>query len=243
MKSVAEPLFSNPLRQDDFVDHFNALDVTSVWTDTSGDTGADPSLVVDGSASAVSITTGSTQNNEAYLSSKRHWDLAADKPLLFEGRLQYAEADTDKAAISFGLMSGWAANHLVDTTGALVSSFSGFVFHKLSGDTVWRVTSSVGTTRYGNNETSQTAGGSGFMSFRIEVRIVSSTEAQIVFLMDSAGGTNFTPLRDSSSNKPIVHTLTYTSFAAAAAGLGLKATGSTGTETAVLDYVRVSQVI
>lgn len=242
MKKVVDALFTNPFRQNDFFDDFHALDVTSVWTDTSGDTGAAPSLVVDGTATAVSITTGATQNNEAYLNTKAFWDVLANRPLVFEGRLQYAEADTDKAAITFGLMSGWAANHLVDTTGALVASFSGCVFHKLSGATKWRVTSSVGSTRYGNNETTITAGGSAFASFRIEVSPVSSTEAQVVYLIDTAGGNDFHVVRDSTTNLPIVHTITYTSFAPAAAGIGVKATGSTGTETVVVDLVRVSQV-
>lgn len=242
MKLVADPLDTNPFRQNDFFDDFHGLDVVAAWTDTSGDTGAVPSLVVDGSATAVSITTGATQNNEAYLSSKAHWDVLANRPLLFEGRLQYAEADTNAAAVALGLMSGWAANHLADTTGALVASFSGFVFHKLAGATKWRVTSSVGATRYGNNETTLTAGGSGYASFRIEVRPLSSTECEAVFLVDPNGGNDFHVCRDSTTNQPIKHLVTYTSFAPAAAGVGVKATGATGTETVVVDLVRVSQV-
>lgn len=242
MKVVNDNLFANPLRQDDLFDHFFGMDVVAMWTDTSSDTGAAPTLVVDGTASAISITTGATQNNEAYFSSKAHFDVVNSRPLVFEGRLQYAEAETNAAAVAFGLMSGWGANHLVDTTGALVASFSGFVFHKLAATTKWRVTSSVGTTRYGNNETTLTAGGAGYASFRIEVRPISSTEAEVVFLVDTAGGTNFSQVRDSTTNLPIKHIVTYTSFAPAAAGIGVKATGATGTETVVLDSVRVSQV-
>lgn len=243
MKLVNDNLYANPLRQEDFIDHFFGLDVVAIWTDTSGDSGAAPSLVVDGTASAVSITTGATQNNEAYLSSKAHWDVVASRPLVFEGRMKYAEADTNAAAVVFGFMSGWAANHLVDTTGALVASFSGCVFHKLAGTTKWRVTSSVATTRYGNNETTLTAGGTSFATFRIEIRPISSTEAEVVYLVDTAGGTNFSQVRDSTTNLPIKHIITYTSYAPAAAGIGVKATGATGTEVVVVDLVRVSQVL
>lgn len=239
-KQINDVLFTNPFRQDDFFDDFNGIDAQN-WTDTSADTGAAPSLVVTGD-SAISITTGSTQNNEAYYHTKRHWDIVANRPLLAEFRVSFAEADTNAAALVYGLMSGWAADHLVNATGALVASFSGCVFHKLAGSLKWRVTSSVGTTRYGNNETTITAGQSGYMSFRIEIRPISSTEAEVVYLVDTNGGNNFQVVRDSSTNLPIKHTITYTSFAAAALGFGVKATGSTGTEVIVPEMARVSQV-
>lgn len=240
MKGINDALFTNPFRQDDFFDDFNGIDANN-WTDTSGDSGAAPSVVTTGD-SALSITTGATQNNEAYYSTKRQWDILSSRPILVEFRASFAEADTNAAALTFGLMSGWAANHLVDTTGALVSSFSGCVFHKLAGTLKWRVTSSVGSTRYGNNETSIAAGQSGYMSFRIEIMPQSSTEALIVYKIDTNGGNDFHVVRDSTTNLPITHTLTYTSFAAAALGFGVKATGSTGTETIVTEMARVSQV-
>lgn len=241
MKIINDNLFANPVRQDDFYDHFNELDVTSRWTDTSGDTGAAPSLTTAGE-STVSITTGATQNNEAYLSTKRHWDIVANRPLLYESLFQYSEADTNAAAVVLGLMSGWAANHLVDTTGVLVSSVSCAVFHKVAGSLAWQFTTRVGTTTYGNNTLNVVAGATGMYLFRCEIRPISSTQAEVVPLVDINGGTNFVQCRDATTGLPVKHILTYTSFAAAAFGYGVKATGATGTETIVADMARVSQI-
>lgn len=241
MKLVNDNLYANPGRQVDFFDHFTELDVTNRWTDTSGDSGAAPSLLVAG-VSAVALTAGTTANNEICLSSKQFWDIVANRPLLWEARLQYAEAATSAAAMLVGLFSApTSADRLVDTTGALASSFSGIYFYKPTGSTLWNVGSSVGSTRYGAHATTIATTGSSYASFRIEARPISSTEAELVYLIDTEGGTNFQVCRDNSSKLPIKDILTYTSFAPASCAFYLKNIAGTTEEILNVDSVRVSQ--
>lgn len=242
MKLVNDNLFANPQRQSDFEDHFtelNSVATTGRWANTK-DAAGTLALGVAGETT-VALTTSNVDNNENYLATNTKWDVLANRPLVAEGRFQYAEAATDDANIILGIAT-YAANTLIDDGGGLVASFSGFTFHKVDGGTKWIVTSSVGATRYGASTTTVTAGGAGFFSVRIEVRPISSTQAEAVFLYDSAGGTNFSQMRDNTTNALIKHIITYTSFAAAPFGFGLKAGGATD-ETLVCDRVRVSQLL
>lgn len=243
MKQVADSLYTNPYRQDDFFDHFHELDVTSRWTDTSGDSGAAPSLLVAG-VSSVALTAGTTANNEICLSSKRFWDVLAARPLIWECRDQYAEAATNANAILKGLFSApTSADRLVDTTSALASSFSGIYFYKPTGSLLWNVGCSVAATRYGANVTSIQTTGSTYASFRFEVRPISSVEAEIVYLIDPNGGSDFHVCRDNSTGAPIKHILTYTSFAPASCAFYMKNIAGTTEEVLNVDSVRVSQVM
>lgn len=237
MNALAEPLFRAPLLQDDFVEEFHHLDTVGVWTDTSGDTGASPQLSADGTSS-VNLITAATDNNEAYLHTNRTWDIANGQPLVFEARVKFTEAATDDANVFAGISSAFGANMLLDNGAGPAASFSGFGFYKVDGGTVWNLISSVGSTQT-KTATTITAGG-GWQSLRIEVRPVSSTKASVVFLIDPTGGSNFQVVLD-SRKFPVSHEITYTSFAAADAGFGVKAGGATE-ETLYCDYLRVSQV-
>lgn len=237
MKLVDDNLFAHPLRQDDFVDEFNELDVVGKWTDTSGDTGAAPTLAADGE-SAVILTTGATDNNEAYLSTNRVWDVVADKPITIDMKMRYEEANTDDASIIMGLMSAAGANAIVDGGGP-AASYSGAVFFKSDGDTVWSVETSVGGAQT-TTVTDEAAGSTTYSIFRIEIRPLDATTAEVVFLIGQEGGNYFKQCRDANGNL-IKHTITYASFAAAPLLLGVKA-GSANSETPRWDSVRVSQV-
>lgn len=241
MKQVNDSLYTNPFNQVDLVDHFTELDVTSRWTDTSGDSGAQPALLVAG-VSAVELTAGTTANNEICLSSKTFFDILAARPLVWEARMQYAEAATNANALLVGLFSApTSADRLVDTTSALASSFSGVYFYKPTGSLYWNVGSSVASTRYGANVTNYTTSGSAYASFRIEIRPISSTEAEIVYLIDTNGGSAFQVCRDYTTGVPIKHILTYTSFAPASAAFYMKNIAGTTEEKLAIDLVRVSQ--
>lgn len=239
-KLVNDNLLANPWRQDDFIEEFNLLDVVGRWADVSADTGAAPSLATDGE-SAVILTTAATDNNECLLVSNQTWDVAQSMPLTIDIKMRYAESNTDDANILMGLVSSAAAvaDVIADNGGGPPASYSGAVFFKVDGGTVWNVESSVAGTQT-TTATNKTAGGASYQNFRIEIRPIDSTTAEVVFLIGQDGGSHFTQCKDSSGNV-IKHTLTYTSFAACKLVLGAKA-GSANGETPRFDYVRVSQV-
>lgn len=237
--TLTQELFTNPTRQDDFFDDFNHMDLVGLWVDTSTDTGAAPTLATDGE-SAVVLTTGATNNNEAYLSSNRLWDVVADKPIVFETRLKYTESATDDANVAMGFCSAAAADAILDDGGGPAASYSGALFFKVDGGTAWQFETSVAGAQTTNTISNVTPGGGTYQSFRIEIRPIDSTTAEVVPLIDSSGGNNFVQCKDATTGNLIKHTITYTSYAAAEVMLGVKA-GSASSETPRWDYVRVSQ--
>lgn len=240
MKLVNDVLFRDPSVQDDFVEEFNELDVTSRWTDTSADSGAACSLSTDGT-SQVLLTTGGTNNNECTLSSKRTWDLAAGQPLTMDFQANYAEANTDDSNNFGGLSSVTAADFLIDDGGGPVASFSGMGFYKVDGGTTWNFITSVGSSRTVTALT-ETAGGTAMQNFRIEVRPISSTQVEVIPLIGQQGNPSnyFAQCIDANGNL-VRHVLTYTSVAAMYAVFANKA-GGANSEVFKIDRVRVSQV-
>ena len=242
MKLVSDNLLYNPLRQNDFFEPCQGLDVVAKWAETSPDTGAAASLATDGD-NAIILTTGATNNNECDLSSNQKFDVVANQPLLIEGQIKYTEANTDDANIMFGLCSAAAADSLVDDGAGPAASYSGAIFYKVDGGTAWVVQTSVGSTRYGTNTVNGiTPGGGAYQSFRIEIRPISATEAEVVFSIDPNGGTNFQVCRDATTKALIKHIITYTSFAAAGLRLYVKA-GAANSETPRFRNLRVSQIL
>ncbi len=246
MKQVIENLYRDPFQQDDFIDHFNALDSTSVWTVTAAGVGASIALSATGESAAV-FTTGAVSEQDAILHTNRTWDIVDAQPIVCEFRWKYTEAATDDANVLLGLHDAPAADELQDAGGGPPASYSGVNFHKVDGGTAWIVESSVAGTQSTNTvykpDATWAPGGGGYQSFRIEIRPISSTEAQITYGFDPAGGTAFSPCKDATTRAIISHTMTYTSFAAADCAVMLKA-GTAGTsEVGTLDYARVSQVL
>src|SRR5262249_28943672 len=59
---------------------------------------------VDGAGGLVALATGATLNNECCLrSTQALFQVAANRPLFAEARLQYAEASTNLANVAFGV--------------------------------------------------------------------------------------------------------------------------------------------
>lgn len=167
-------------------------------------------------------------NDEIYLvSNKELFKFLDNKPIVCEIFSQFTEANTDDANVMFGLMDGVAADSLADDGAGPKSSYSGCVFYKVDGGTVWVCESSLSTTQI-TNTTKTTAGGSSFQRLRIEVQPVSSTEAVITFFIDGAQA------RDTSTNLPISHRLTYTSATEMQLVAAVK-NGSTNVETLNID--------
>ncbi len=213
-----------------FFEDFDQFVTGDRFTDTSADTGAAVANV-DAAGGTVTLTTGGTDNNECYLlSTKELFLFAADKPILFECRSKYTEANTDDANIFQGLMNAVAADSILDDGAGPKASFSGVGFYKVDGGTRWQCISSLGTTRTTTDLTAalsldklaKTAGGGSYQLFRIEVVPISSTVAEVCFYIDDA--------------LVAKHSLTYTSATEMNAAIGVKA-GGANSEVVTVDYI------
>lgn len=202
------------------------------------------SLVVDAGTSAtvndavggrISLTTGATDNNEADVRTTTEIFLVADnKPLVFECYAQYTEANTDDANVMHGFMSALAANSLVDDGAGVRTTGNYFVFFKVDGETTWRVRSRNGTETE-TNDTGVTAGGASYQKFRIEIdNEGSGTNVQVKFFIDDIQCVDSTTLR------PIVHTIAVASSTEMNAGHYVKA-GGANSEVLVVDYTYAAQ--
>ena len=235
---ATESLAADPALESCFFDDFHGLDVVAKWSDVSGDTGAAPSLATDGD-DAVILTTGATNNNEAYLVSNRAFDLSVGKQLVAETMVKYTESATDDANLLFGLMSAAAADSLLDDGGGPAANYSGAVFYKVDGGTKWYVESSIAGAQTTNETERLAAGITGWQLLRIQIDPVSASEAEVTFHIGQEGGSFYRQCVD-ANGMPIKHTIVTSSFAAAKVILGVKA-GSASSETPRFDYVRVHQ--
>lgn len=228
-------VFTLGQRQFGFFEDFLEFVTGDLFTDTSADTGAAVANV-DAAGGRVTLTTSNVDNNECYLhTTKELFLFAADKPIVFETRLQYAEANTDDANICFGLMNAVGANSILDNGGGPKADYSGAVFFKVDGGTRWNVETSLGTSQTTTDlsatnsldKLAKTAGGASFQTFRIEVLPISSTEAEVSFYIDGV--------------LVAKHSLTYTSATEMMAFVGNKA-GDTNSEVLTVDYITAYQL-
>jgi hypothetical protein len=180
-------------------------------------------------------------NDEAYLfSTTELFKFADDKGLVAECRLKWTEANTDDANILFGLMDAWAADHLQDDGAGPPSSYDGAVIYKVDGATVWTVETSNATTQT-TTTTDRTSTQTTFQTLRIVAKMISSADCEVTFWCDSAGGVNFTQLRDTSGN-PIKHTIAVSGLAEMAVGVGVKNGVGSDAETLSVDYIGCEQL-
>lgn len=205
------------------------------WTTVATDGG---SVAVGDAAGGVVVLTPSdgsvADNDETYLKATNETLLfAANRSIIAESLQQYTEANTDDANVFFGFMNAIAANSIVDDGAGLKTNFSGCAIFKVDGGTVWKCISSLGTTQTISTST-KTAGGAAYQKLRIEWRAVSSTIGEAAFFVDDV------PLIDSTTNRPIKHTFTYTSATEMQLGWGVK-NGDTNLETLNVDDVSFAQ--
>lgn len=217
---------------------------THLWTKLAADAGSSVANS-DGTNGILTLTTGATDNNEcAVATTRKDWKVAANKPIVFEARINYAEAATNAANVAVGLASViGSANFLVDNGAGPAASFSGFAIYKVDGETVWRCVSSNGTTQTITKSTT-TAGGTNDQILTIFVNPVSSTVAEVTFHIWSPSSGISQPLYDSAQtnrNQPIKHQYTYTSMAAMQAGAYVKDGSGTG-EVLSVDSIYVAQL-
>lgn len=218
---------------DDFTDYTSAAsNGVAGWTTVTGGSGTVSCGDLLGGQINL-LPTDSTTNREVYVRSTRQvWKFSSTGSMCCEALLQFSEANTNKANIAFGFMSGVAAASMADTTGEPKSSFSGAVIYKVPGGTVWKTCSSLGTTQTVNTSDT-TAGGSSFQRLRIEIMPLSSTLAEVTYFVD---GVQLKTTGGRPGTTQIKDQLTYTG--AIAMGLFVMCkNGSTTPESLFVDYI------
>lgn len=220
--------------QDDFIRDVDSAD----WVTTLTDSGtASVGDAVGGVIALVPSDGTVADNDEAYIESANEvFKFAADKPLLFEARVQFAEANVDDANVLVGVLDAVGANSLQDNGAGPPSSYSGAVFFKVDGGTVWQTETSNSTTQTTNEllstntnnlaKKSVTAGGSSYQVLRIEYMPYSSTNAYVSFFVDGV--------------LCCQHDYIFTSATEMQIGIGVK-NGGANNETLNVDYVVCTQ--
>jgi len=206
------------------------------WTMVDADSGASVAEDADGVGGVVLLTTGATDNNEAVLATSNElFKFASDKPLVAEARVQYAESNTDDANVLFGVMDAIGANSLQDGGAGPKASYSGAVFFKADGDTVWSVESSLAgaqtttqlTATNSLDGAAKTAGGSSYQTLRIEVQPLAGSVADIMFYIDEILVAKHKGVSITSATEMMV-------------GVAAKA-GSANSEVVSVDYISAYQ--
>ncbi len=220
--------------QDDFIRDVDSAD----WVTTLTDSGtASVGDAVGGVIALVPSDGTVADNDEAYIESANEvFKFSADKPLLFEARVQFTEANVDDANVLVGLLDAVGANSLQDNGAGPPSSYSGAVFFKVDGGTVWQTETSNSTTQTTNEllstntnnlaKKSVTAGGSSYQVLRIEYMPYSSTNAYVSFFVDGV--------------LCCQHDYIFTSATEMQIGIGVK-NGGANNETLNVDYVVCTQ--
>lgn len=246
MKLLSLPEMLKDRRQHGFFDDFYWYISPHLFTSLAADAGASVAVGASAAGGTVVLTTGGTDNNEAALATtNKPFLFAAEKPLIFEAAIQYAEANADDANVCVGLSSVMnTANMLLDDGAGPAASFSGAILYKVDGETAWRFRTSVGASPT-TTLTQHTPGGSAYQTLRIEIRQGSygATGLEAVpFLGNGLPGavTSWTQMLD-TSGRPIKHAVTYTSAAAMQAGAYVKA-GGANSEVLTLDYLGAAQL-
>lgn len=176
------------------VDDFNGALNTLTWATVLTDSGTAATSDAAGGVLVLTASDGTVaDNDEAYVHGQSEaFKFADGKPIVFEARAQWTEANTDDANILIGLKDAGAANSILDDGAGPPASYSGVCFFKADGDTVWSVENSIGTTQKTTQLTAanclsgvaQTCGAGTYQTLRIEVTPITSTKMDIAFFID-----------------------------------------------------------
>jgi len=199
--------------------------------------GGSIAITTDGVKRICRITTGATDNDEAYLfSSGESFKFLANKPFVAECKLAITEADDDRAMVIFGLMSDvGAGDAMQDDEDGPKGTYSGAIIFKMGTDVgtrVWNVESSVGSTQVpatGNGTASTVVASTGgvFQTLRIEFLPTTTTGNQVNFFVDGVQiGSNIQTLTSATEMHLVV---------------GVKAS-SAAAEIVDCDYIGCSQM-
>jgi len=242
MKVLDESQLNSVLRKVSVGSDFLEADSLAAFSTVEADTGASVALATGANAigGKALLTTGATDNNEAYIFTDEVFKFTADKPFIAHVSVQYAESATDDANVAVGLMDAVGANSILDNGAGPKAAYSGAVVYKTDGSTVWAVEASVngGATQYGGTSTT-TAGGTTAQVIRIEFQPFSSTKGDVLFSIADAGGTNFIPLEDSNGNI-LKYEIDFTTVTEMSLFAGAKA-GSASSELVYIDFLGAAQ--
>lgn len=220
---------------DDFTRDIDAAE----WVVTATDAGSGTVGDAVGGILAMTPSDGTVaDNDEVYLESPNETFLFANnKPLIFEARVQWTEANTDDFNVIVGIKDAVAANTLLDDGGGPAASYSGAVFFKVDGSTTWNVETSLAGTQTttelsatnANNLAKRvmTAGGSSYQVLRLDFLPYSSTNAYVNFYIDGV--------------QVAQHDYIYTSATEMQICIGGKNGAATNVETLNVDYVICAQ--
>lgn len=220
---------------DDFLRDIDAAE----WVVTATDLGT--GVVGDAAGGILPLVASDgtvADNDETYVESPNETFLFANnKPIVFEARVQFTEANTDDANIIVGLKDAVAADTLLDNGGGPAASYSGMVFFKVDGGTNWQAETSLAGTQTTTDLTAantsnlskvvQTAGGASYQVLRIEFAPYSSTNAKVNFFIDGV--------------HVATHDFVYTSATEMQICAGVK-NGSANLETLNIDYIGAWQL-
>ena len=191
--------------------------------------------VGDAVPSTVLVTTGATNNQAAaFRTTNECFLFASDKPIFGAVSLQYAEVNTDDANLFCGFIDAADADLLIDDGAGPKTTASGFGIYKKDGGTVWRCWSSKSTTQTDTASTT-TAGGSSYQLLEFEAQPISSTELMCYFWVDGV------QLVD-TNNRPISHTVTFSSATEMHFVPCFAKAGSANTETPEVRAAFASQI-
>jgi hypothetical protein len=211
------------------LDHFVSYTSGGEWTTVATDSGT--ATVGDAASGELSLTPSDgsvADNDEIYVKATNETLLFANnRAICFSALVKWAEGDTNHLNVAIGFMNAVAADSILDNGAGPKASFSGAVFYKVDGGTVWRCRSSLGTTNT-DSVTNIMAGGSAYQLLEIEFRAIDATLGEISFLIDGQ------VVRD-ANNFPIKHQITYTSATEMQAFAGAKNGEATTVETLKID--------
>lgn len=216
-------------RQHGLFDDFHWNLNPHLWTAELPDGGS--ATVADAAGGVLSLVPSDAtvaDNDEAYLRTTHElFRFAADKPLRFECRLRFTEANVDDANVLVGLMDAVSAGALQDNGNGPRASYSGAVFFKVDGSQVWQCETSVGASQTTSVTSASSVMAPGvWQTLRIEFRPYGS-QAEAAFLVDGLLVAR--------------HSLTFAGATEMQVVLGVK-NGSANNEELQVDYVACHQL-
>lgn len=240
MKAVEDLAMRFGLQQFGFEDHMFGVDATR-WSTVAADSGA---TVARHTAApfggVVALTTGGTNNNEAYIFTAPHFAFAPGKPARTIGVLSVAEANTDDSAWFYGFMSGVAADTIVD--GGLTfraSSYGAFIYKVKDSNFLRCGILNNGTLTGELTDIPST----GRKTLEIAIDPTAGNRYEVHFSIDRNGGQAPGPVWNRTYNYPILADADFgASPTALSLAAGIKA-GGANSEVMLLDYASVGQRI
>lgn len=243
MNSIDETLIQLERRAFTVGSDFTAVDSLAAFSTVEGDASASVALATGASAvgGKALLTTGAVDNAEAYVFTQEVFTFSAKSTVVAEAFLDFTEGNTDDANIIFGLMSGVAANALLDNGGGPAAAYDGAVIYKVDGGLVWQAEASTdgGANQSGGTSTTLTTQ-TGPVTLRIECSPLTATRMDVSFLVDVNGGSNFVPLRDTNLI-PLKYEMDISTVAEMSLMVGVKA-GGANSETPLVDKITATQI-